>query len=354
MSAIELCWRRRANLLPSRLKSSSSLRGTASFPYFPRREASWSFRRAIAFAGVKASNENAFEVQPNSLTDASIAVPVDHVLALLLSPSSAADIQESLLSRTRDEPRSSEVLWLTNGDRRTGGFLGLTEQKVRFQRDRTEAALERSGIVAIGFDPAIVNYPSPKEPFLELTFVDGSRLGVSDCKIERGRVVATMRFGAQFRAALAHVARIHVRSGSVAYLRTERKPKRSTWAISDLTVATMGAIETSKDGYSASVDNRTIEASERSRARCLLTSLMERTSGSRLSSGSTITRGRWVTLFFAFWSIARSATFRRPCRAGTPLERWTSMSQRGVSWSSSPNLASGAIFATSRIGLKHD
>ena len=62
---------------------------------------------------------------------------------------------EALLARVRDEPRKSEVLWLANGDRMTGGFLGLTAQKVTFQRDAGPAEIDRSARDRpSGFDPA--------------------------------------------------------------------------------------------------------------------------------------------------------------------------------------------------------
>jgi len=81
--------------------------------------------------------------------------------------------------------------------------------------------VDRSGVIAIGFDPALVSYPLPKAPFFELTFSDGSRLGVTGLKLDQGNLSATTRFGSQILVPLAEVIRIHSRTPSIVYL-TER------------------------------------------------------------------------------------------------------------------------------------
>jgi len=63
-----------------------------------------------------------------------------------------------------------------------------------------------------------VEYPKPEKTFLELTLADGSRLGVTGARIERGQVVATARFGAPIRLPIGELARVHVRGGPVSYL----------------------------------------------------------------------------------------------------------------------------------------
>lgn len=173
-------------------------------------------------AVIGSSDETSFEALPPLLGDAPTPIPLDAPLALVLAPPSDLQAQEGLLVRARDEARDSEVLWLANGDRVAGGFLGLTAQKVAFRRDAGDVQFDRSGVVAVGFDPAVLAYPEPKGPFLELTFLDGSRLGVTDCRLERGNLVATTRFGATIRPPLAELARVHVRGEAVAYL-SDRK-----------------------------------------------------------------------------------------------------------------------------------
>ncbi|MDB5353091.1 MAG: putative carbohydrate binding protein [Planctomycetota bacterium] len=175
-----------------------------------------------------ASGDKTLEITPHILDDTAIPVPIDGLLGMVLAPPTEPQAFESLLARVRNEPRKSEVLWLANGDRMTGGFLGLTAQKVAFQRDAGATEVDRSGIVAIGFDPAVVNYPAAPAPSLELTFLDGSRLGVTGCRIEQGHVVATTRFGVTIRPALAKLARVHVRGETIAYL-SDRKETQAEY-----------------------------------------------------------------------------------------------------------------------------
>jgi hypothetical protein len=169
------------------------------------------FRTVIGAAG-----ETTLDVQPYPLGN--LAIPLESVFGLVLTPPDDPDAFDALLSRLRSEPRTSEVLYLANGDRIAGGFLGLDDKKVKFQGATGPIALDRSGVVALGFDPSLVVYPVPPREYFELTMADGSRLGVTNARIEQGQVVATTRFGASIRLALNELVRVHARSASLAYL----------------------------------------------------------------------------------------------------------------------------------------
>jgi NPCBM/NEW2 domain len=147
-----------------------------------------------------------------------LSIPLDSLLGLVLSPPSNSEAFEDLLVKVRDMPRKSESLWLVNGDRLTGGLLGLSDHIVTFQAQAGPVDVDRAQVVALGFDPALVNYPLPKGDFFELTLIDGSRLGVSELRIERGQVDGVSRFGVPIRLAIGDLARIHRRSESIEYL----------------------------------------------------------------------------------------------------------------------------------------
>jgi hypothetical protein len=172
---------------------------------------------------VRGANDTSLDVEPYSLS--SLAVPLDSLLGLVFSGSGSAEADSlaALVRRVRTEPRTAEVLWLANNDKLSVGFLGLTEKTVEYQSGKNPEKIDRSRVVALGFDPALVNYPKPKEGFLELTLADGSRLGVVGPKVERGHLTATTRFGARVRVPLGDLIRVHARTPSVVYL-TERAP----------------------------------------------------------------------------------------------------------------------------------
>jgi hypothetical protein len=168
---------------------------------------------------VGAANETTLDVQSYSLGN--LAVPLDSLIGLVLSAPQDPEGLGALIQRVRADPRTSEVLWLANNDRLTVGFLGLNEKTVEFQSGNKPEKLDRSRVVALGFDPTLVSYPRPKSGYFELTLSDGSRVGVSGPKVEQGHLAATTRFGARVRVPLVDLLRVRARSPSVVYL-TER------------------------------------------------------------------------------------------------------------------------------------
>ena len=158
------------------------------------------------------------KLQTRSFLLDDLSIPLDASLGLLLVPPIEAGPYEDLLEKVREQPREAEVLWLANRDRLQGGFLGLGARQVAFQIGPTRAEIDRGQVVALGFDPRLVRYPKPEGDFLDLSLVDGSRLGVSEARIAAGRLEATTRFGVPIKLALIDLAGLHARTRSVAYL----------------------------------------------------------------------------------------------------------------------------------------
>ncbi len=167
------------------------------------------------------------EVLPKALEDRATSAPLDRVLGLILAPPSDPEAMEELIEKVRRDPRDGDVLWLAGeglvGDRRLGSFLGLDARNLAFESGKMRGEFERSGVVAVGLDPALVGYPKQDRPHLELSFVDGSRLGATACRVEQGQLVAETRLGPKIAVALKELARVHVMGGSVIYL-SAREP----------------------------------------------------------------------------------------------------------------------------------
>jgi hypothetical protein len=181
----------------------------------------------ICRATVGSSTDTTLEIKSESL--GKLTVPLDCLLGLILtSPTQTGEFQ-ALWDRVRSEARSTEVVWLMNGDRLAGGFLGLDDRQIKIQIDGKPFEVERSGVVALGFDPGLVNYPRPKSDFVEFTLVDGTRLGVTEARIDDGSVLATTRFGQPIKFPLSDLVRVYARSSSVVYL-SERKPAGHQYA----------------------------------------------------------------------------------------------------------------------------
>lgn len=170
---------------------------------------------------VGATTETTLDVQSHSALG-KLTVPLDSVLGLVLTAPSESEAFDQLWERVRSERRSMEVVWLANGDRMTGGFLGMDDRAIKLQVDGKAVEIDRTGVVAVGFDPAVVSYPRPPSDFLEVSLSDGSRLGVTGAKLEKGQIIATARFGQSIRFPIGDLVRIDPRSEAVAYL-SERK-----------------------------------------------------------------------------------------------------------------------------------
>jgi hypothetical protein len=175
---------------------------------------------------IGSSNDTSLEVQSDAL--GKLSVPLDGILGLIFANEGHSVLLDSLWERVRAEPRTTEVVWLANGDRLAGGFLGLDDNKIKIQINGKPVVVDRPGVVALGFDPKVMSYPRPASDFLELTLKDGSRLGVTEARLEDGMILATTRFGAAIKFSLNELVRVYGRSASVVYL-SERKVVRDQY-----------------------------------------------------------------------------------------------------------------------------
>ena len=166
---------------------------------------------------VGATGDTALEVQSHSALG-KLTIPLDAVLGLVLAPPGDSDAFDHLWEQVRGEKRTTDVVWMANGDRQTGGFLGLDDRVVNFQVEGKPVEIDRTGVIAVGFDPAVTNYPRPKGDFLDVTLADGSRLGVVDVKLDKGQVTATTRFAQSIRFPISDLVRLEPRTPAVEYL----------------------------------------------------------------------------------------------------------------------------------------
>jgi hypothetical protein len=175
---------------------------------------------------IGSTTDTDFELKSDVLGN--LAIPLESVLGLLISTPADAETLEAWWDRVMAEPRTTEVVWLANGDRLTGGFLGLDERRLKFQVAGKPVDLERNGVVAIGFDPALAKYPRSAGDYLEVTLRDGTRLGLHNASLQDHLVTARTRFGRTIRFPLGELSRIHVRGSRIVYL-TEREPIRAKY-----------------------------------------------------------------------------------------------------------------------------
>ncbi len=152
------------------------------------------------------------------------AVPLTAAVGVVLSPPAEPDALASLFDRVRGQPRDGDLAWLANGDRLAGRFQGLDAEALKFAPEAGPITLDRSSLLAVGFDPALTDYPRPEGPFLELTLTDGTRLGVRDPVLAEGNLMAAGRHGAPVRLVVDDLAGLAVRGGAATYLSERPEP----------------------------------------------------------------------------------------------------------------------------------
>jgi hypothetical protein len=220
---------------------------------------------------IGSANDTALEVKSEML--GKFAVPLDCLLGLIFSSATQTGSIEAIRERVCFEPRTAEVVWLMNGDRLSGGFLGLDDRQIRIQIEGKPVDVERSGVDALGFDPALVSYPRPKTDFLELTLQDGSRLGVTEPRIDDGYVLATTRFRQPIRFPIENLVRVCARSSSVVYL-SDRKPAGSQY-ISYIGPKREYRIDRTVEGSMFQLDGETYDRGIGTQSRTLLAYFVE-------------------------------------------------------------------------------
>jgi hypothetical protein len=172
---------------------------------------------------VGSSTETALEVQSDVL--GKLEIPFDALVGLILKPPADGEQLDALWDEVRSEPRKTEVVWLQNGDRLSGGFLGLTDSTIKLQVASKPVAVDRSGALALGFAASAAGYPRPKGGFLELTLRDGTRVGAGETKLDEGTLEAKTRFGQTIRFPLGELVSARARTPSIVYI-SERTPNR--------------------------------------------------------------------------------------------------------------------------------
>jgi hypothetical protein len=162
--------------------------------------------------------EDEEQVQVQSPCLGPLRIPLANILAMVFTvPSESIPLYEFLES-IRAQSAGQETLWLSNGDRLTGGFLGLNPEAIDFQTQAGPTSVPRKGVRALAFDKALVEYPAPDGPYLELHLTDGSRIAVSAPRYAQGAIEGRTRFGVPVRAPIGEVTRLTLRSGIVEYL----------------------------------------------------------------------------------------------------------------------------------------
>ncbi len=178
-------------------------------------------------AQIESADDDGFVVRSKILDQ--VTIPFDQVAGLVLRNASedGRDDEVRLLDRiaeVRSVPNRSAVVWLSNGDRVRGAFLGLNPSRLRIRQDNgNQAELGRSRFLAVGFDPRLLDRRVPESPHFELTLNDGSRVIAESLRFRDGEFDVALRLGLESRIAPSAVVAIEQHGGRVRSL-LDREP----------------------------------------------------------------------------------------------------------------------------------
>lgn len=156
-----------------------------------------------------------------SLSLGNLKIPLDLVIGFLAeppgqraTPTTPSERLDSLLF----EPRESDLVLLTNGDRLNGSILRIDEDVLLLQQEQAETRLERSQVQGLGLDPALLNQPKDIGPHLEIHLADGSRLSGSPRGFQQGKLILETRFGPSVECPTDQILLGYLVGGRITYL----------------------------------------------------------------------------------------------------------------------------------------
>jgi hypothetical protein len=146
-------------------------------------------------------------------------IPLETLRGVILEPPTSVAARARLFDQMFDYVEPHDSVILNNGDLLTGEFSSLDEKALLLETPLGKSAIERSGIRAMIFNPALAsNVPVAGEGAL-VSLVDGSRFRVKDIKISiPDHLSMKAEFGAMLELPLGSVASLRFLGGCTTYL----------------------------------------------------------------------------------------------------------------------------------------
>lgn len=157
-------------------------------------------------------------VQLRSTILGEMVIPLEVVLGFSVIADRNERLEEKTIRQLRTSDRSSDRLYLINGDERDITFSALTDLQVDYLDADRSQKLPREVVRGIGLDPGLVQEPENLGPTFDLILTDRSRIRVVGLDIQQGRLIARTTFGAEVEVPLDRVEDCFLLGASVVYL----------------------------------------------------------------------------------------------------------------------------------------
>jgi hypothetical protein len=148
---------------------------------------------------------------------APLKVPLETVRGVVLDWPDSRDAGDRLAAIVEEHAGNSDVFVLANGDRLAAEFRGMDETQV--QLGGAVAAVPRSNVRAVAFNPELFSLPSPEGVHMLISLVDGTRIMAAGTRLEPGgelRIAAV--WGQSLEVPLSRVSAIRVLGGRAEWL----------------------------------------------------------------------------------------------------------------------------------------
>ncbi|REK09395.1 MAG: hypothetical protein DWQ37_18315 [Planctomycetota bacterium] len=172
-------------------------------------------RGLLAADGVQIVAET---VHAESAIFGKIELPLDLVAGIVLRPPHDRAAGDKLLARVLDREAQSDRLLLDNGDLVAGTIAKLARGKAALETDAGPVEVKSDALVAVLFDPSLVNRPRTDGLHTVVGFRDGSRLTALAMHAEVERTRIELAGGVTLTAPTSAIVALQVFGGRVTYL----------------------------------------------------------------------------------------------------------------------------------------
>ena len=173
---------------------------------------------AIKCSAIESATADEFRVRGNLF--GSMTIPAESIVGAVLDP----DADESQSQRALDwmkKPRDSDALLFKNFDEAKGAFQGLDDGSAIMEVDGAKRKTPRSQVLAVAFDPRLLQPKKVEGPFALVRLSDGSRLRSTKLHASTERtesVTLDTVVGPSITLKREHLVDASIRNGRVVYL----------------------------------------------------------------------------------------------------------------------------------------
>jgi len=172
----------------------------------------------IRCSAIESAGADEFVVRGNLF--GSIKVPSELIIGAVLDPD-ADERQSERAAEWMKKPRSTDALLFRNFDEAKGSFIGVEDATVTMEVGGAKRTTPRNQVLAVAFDPRLLQPKKTKDEYAVVRLTDGTRLRASAIKAAADRSDAVdlqTVVGSAISVKREHLVDASIRNGRVVYL----------------------------------------------------------------------------------------------------------------------------------------